>query len=229
MKQRTQVAVALLTAGLCLAALSELAAAQEKAKMAKPGSTKSAPAVHVDLTPVDVHVLSNANSVQQCYKHVHRCIVPVYVHTAWPDQTSNCSAWIDPANIFVPQPDNTNGTTRIKIIFVLKKGDATTDLTQFTFDSNYGVKPAAGAPSDEFTSEGFDTADGNNSDPDDSTSTGATHRRYRWASTHKVHQNANGSYAGVGFTLTVLRVTGTGLNLQVQTCDAGDPTITNTN
>ncbi len=180
-------------------------------------------ATHSKLSPVTVHVLSNPGSTQTCFAHVNRCVVPVYVHAG--DQTTNCSAWIDPAQINVPQPDHTNGTNQIKVIFVLKKGDANTNLKQFSFDVNYGIKPLQGEPADEFNSEHYDTADGNNSDPDDGTNASATSRRFRWASTHKTHVNSDGTYTGVRFTPTVLRINGS----SVQTCDAGDPTITNTN
>ena len=184
----------------CLSICCALAVAADKASAKK--QTKQA-------VLVVEHAFSNPTSIQNCFSHVHRCVVPVYVHAADPTGAHNtCTAWIDPHLVNVPPP--TGGIAKIKIIWVLKKGDPSTDIKKYTFDPNRGVE--ATAATNQFKSDGLDGPDGNNSDPTDPASPS---QRFRWVST------PTGTPANVQYNLYVQGPDGL--------CVSADPTITNTN
>jgi hypothetical protein len=164
-------------------------------------------------------------SVHTCFPHVHRCLIPVYVH---PDGQRKCVVFSNPEKIVVPQPETNFGHNRIKIIWVLKKGEPSTKIQQYQFAVNTGVffdDTTSAQPRDQFSVDGNgrDTADPEDGDSDDDTGTEMSKRRFRWLSTHKVTGDP------VHYNFNVLRTTTIAGVKQTFKCESVDPTITNTN
>ena len=183
---------------------SGIAAALLQASCAQAPSPPKPPSTTVDIR---MH-----NNTVECFPDVHRCIIPVYVHA---DANGTCRAQIDASNIIVPKK---SGPT-IKVVWVLKKGDRNTPMSQFSFLSD-GVKPLPAQPTDQFTSEGFDGTDAADPNPNESNGPGDETRRFRWASRHPV---GTGAGKAVHYVITVQRTTNAN---GTQKCTV-DPTISN--
>ncbi len=174
-----------------------------------------------------VEIRSNPDSVQQCFAHVHRCVVPVYVVA---DGPRLCAVFSDPQKIMVPKPNTDFGHNRIKIVWVLKKGTPDTKIGEYKFVANTGVifnDDLFVQPRDGFAVDGngFDVADTENPNADDDTGSAPSKRRFRWVSKHKVDDPP----VFVNYKFNVKRTTTAFGVSETHDCDATDPTITNTN
>jgi len=161
---------------------------------------------------------SNPASVQECFPHVKRCTVVVYVHKNDPAFQGRCSTYIDPDLVKVRKP---GGGAPTKIVWILRAGDASTNVNQFEFRVQDGVTPIDGQqPTNLFTSEGHDndTEAGNNGDD---MSPGGIKRRFRWKSTH----TPGNPQTPVHYKVNVIRTAANPPEL----CEPADPTINNFN
>jgi hypothetical protein len=169
------------------------------------------PPVSPDPPRLTGEVRLHSNTVE-CFPDVYRCVIPVYVHAR---AGGECLAQIDAGTIIVPKKVG----DQIKVVWVLKKGDKDTKINQYTFTAE-GVKAKNGEPADQFFPDGYDEADPADPNPHETSGSGDTMRRYRWASKHPAGVGAG---KAVKYDITVQRVT---TLFGTRECNA-DPTIKN--